>query len=169
MGPPGVRRLGVEDYLDRGRAVHKATALLDGLIPGRTLDWASLPGPIRPYVEGWRSFLGEHHPKILAVEAFARSHVYRFFGRCDRVVEIRSRKAVLDIKTGEDEDPLVALQLAAYQRAVGEMGLKVPRRLSIHLNREGGVRVRLHEDPGDFAVFMGALNVFHWRNMHDGF
>jgi hypothetical protein len=60
--------------------------------------------------------------------------------------------------------PSYAVQLSAEQRAFEERsGIEVARRLSVHISRDGDVKVKDHTDHDDLSLFLSALTIWRWK------
>ena len=162
---------GTEWALERGRKVHRATALLDGWGDGSGLDWSTVHPSLLPYVEAYAKFRAEAKMTPVVIEVPMRSMKYRYACTPDRIVRFkRGRKevwAILDIKTGS-LDPKTALQLAAGLQAFKEttldMGLPTSglERLALVLRNDGTAKPTWFEDQGDLGVFLSLLNAHQW-------
>jgi len=152
-----------EYALERGRLVHRATALLDGWGDGSGLDYDSLHPVLKPYVDAWGSFMALTKPKFKAIETPVVHQAYRYQGRLDRVTD----EEVWDIKCGPDKHPSTGFQLSAYERGYFK-GLRARprRRLAIHLLPTGRYFVEEYKDRADFPLFLGLLNIHQWRTAH---
>lgn len=98
--------------MDIGSAVHtEAEAYVLG-VPRPEPD-----GFIAPYLQSFRHFLEDLEPEILASEATVYNPAESYAGTLDLIAGIGGRRFLIDIKTGKDIYPDVALQLAAYRYA----------------------------------------------------
>lgn len=151
-------------YLQRaagiGTAVHQACEFLDQ----EDLDLESLDSSIVGYVLGYQRFKQEHDFFPLTIEQKGvgqSSGIY--FGYClDRMGIIDGKPVLLDIKTSSKLAAKWAIQTAAYAEATNLDG----RRLVVHVTKDGKYKLIEHDDSGDFAVWVGALRVAHWRMAH---
>lgn len=124
--------------------------------------------PDSPATECFASWLREAVAQVIHVEKVVWSEAHRYAGRSDLVAWLKGDRlpSVIDIKTGRVW-PEHGLQLAAYQRAYAEHGIKVERRLVIQLDRDGsGYTVREFRDPRDFHMFLYALALYNY--FHEG-
>ena len=71
-----------EYYLQRGRALHHATALLDD---GK-LDWSTVDEAILGRTRAWQKFRRDYPASTVAIEQKLVSKRYRFAGTADRVL-----------------------------------------------------------------------------------
>ena len=169
---------GTEWALERGRKVHRATALLDGWGDGSGLDWSTVHPSLLPYVEAYAKFKAEAKMTPVVIEVPMRSMKYRYACTPDRIVSFkRGRKevwAILDIKTGS-LDPKTALQLAAGLQAFKETpwmpGLPksgLVERLALVLRNDGTAKPTWFEDQGDLGVFVSLLHAHEWGRKNYG-
>lgn len=150
---------------DRGTSVH---AIAEQIIRGQTPE---IPEELGPYVAAYHGFIREWSPKWIAVEQMVCSLKHGYAGTFDAFAVIGNERWLLDIKTGTGVYAETALQLAAYGAAefIGRPGdprkYRVPRATRfgvIHVVPEGAELVPYAVDRGDFAVFLKALEVWHW-------
>lgn len=132
-------------YMDRGSAVHEATALWDRGI----LDESTLDPQIRPYLDAWIKFRKEsgYSPKIIEKPLL---HVtYRYAGTIDR--------DCIEIKTGQYA-PWHSLQIAAYAHLID---MQHKHWTSVYLHEDGRYMTKTHT-PIDihnaFKIFTAALS-----------
>lgn len=157
---------GSDEAMERGSAIHKATGLLDGLEPGRTLDWDTLDESLHGYVRAWERWKRESLAGGL------------------------KHSLLVDIKSGVP-DPRHQLQTAAYKLAFRQearqasverfvyhpvlryagtldrfyLGQRKPdmiRRACVYLRADGEYRMVWHDDPSDEAAFAGLVQAYHW-------
>ena len=155
-----------EDILERsanfGTAVHLATALWDQ----NDLDLDSVDVAIVPYLEAWKRFRDETKITFEAIETQVVSEKYRYAGTLDRIGFINGRAIVIDIKTGV-VSPVIGVQLAGYLVAWnGTHVLKVTRRASVSLRKDGTYRLDWWEDKADWACFLALLQITNWQLAH---
>lgn len=169
IGPPHVtdilRDAGLIDAewfrqydLDRGRAVHKATELLDL----GDLDWSSVDPVILGRLRSYQRFLDEVKPEILMIEQKVENSTIGYQGRYDRRVRINGRDGILDIK-GPSRAPWQALQLALYAGAIS--GPNLLARWSLHLSDDKYNLIE-HKDRDDWRVAIACVTLAAWRAKH---
>jgi hypothetical protein len=149
----------------RGGYVHEACDLLDR----GQLDWATLDPALVPYVEGYQNWLADSDVTIVASELRVCHRPLRYAGTLDRLAMLRDALCLVDIKATAVVPLTVGPQTAAYLEATKETsGAKVRRRHCLHLNPKHPRGYKLHAltEPGDFSVFVSALNVYNWRQRH---
>ena len=155
-----------EDILERsanfGTAVHLATTLWDQ----NDLDMDSLDPAIVPYLEAWKRFCDETKITFEAIEIQIVSEKYRYAGTLDRIGFLNKRATVIDIKTGV-VNPTIGVQLAGYLVAWNETHvLKVTRRASVSLRKDGSYRLDFWDDKSDWATFLSLLQIHNWQLAH---
>lgn len=144
----------------RGQYVHQATELHDR----DDLDWDSLHPPYRPYVEAWLRFRDERKPEIVDAEKADYHRKLLYAGKRDRILMLDGELTLADIKTTYKVSRVDALQTAGYQAIAEQDKVKIERRVTIHLRKDGAYEVVPWDDRGDFAVFAGCLARYNWRN-----
>ena len=155
-----------EDILERsanfGTAVHLATTLWDQ----NDLDMDSLDPAIVPYLEAWKRFCDETKITFEAIESQVVSEKYRYAGTLDRIGFLNEKATVIDIKTGV-VNPTIGVQLAGYLVAWNETHvLKVTKRASVALLKDGRYKVDWWEDKADWACFLALLQITNWQLAH---
>jgi len=144
-----------------GTHVHDACALdVRGL-----LDWATLDVALVPYVEAFRRFLRDTGFKVLVSERRVVHPTMRYAGTLDLYGILRTRHALIDIKSGM-LPRTVGPQVAAYEKG---LLLELPERMQrycLQLNPEFPCGYKLHAltDAADWQVFVSALNCWHFRS-----
>ena len=152
-----------EALLDRsinyGNAVHDMTAYWDR----GTLNLEALDKQLFPVLEQWKKFLRDYSVKLDPnfIECIVYCQKFKFAGTPDRVCIINGKNIVLDIKTGAS-NPNHAIQLAAYQLALKEEGLKIHGRWAIYLSTDK-YKIEVFKNPSDTSVFLSALNIWNWK------
>lgn len=146
-----------EKYLHRGKAVHKATELLDR----GTLDWSTVADEYLPYVRGYQEFLKTSNAQVRENELVLYSGHYQFCGRIDRVMWINGKLSIVDIKTGKSPE-WAGLQTAGYALLYSNQPQSL-QRYSLELPGDGRYNLKPHTDPGDLNTFIGTLAVAHWK------
>ncbi|MBT9148144.1 MAG: hypothetical protein DDT32_01914 [Syntrophomonadaceae bacterium] len=152
-----------------GRGVHSMTALWDQ----GTLDEEDLDIGLIPYLQGWRKFLKQTECEIYEVELAVHHEKYGYAGRLDRLVYLkRGRRrvcAILDIKTGEAQNPVTGVQLAGYHAAYTSSRKVPPRpiyRVGVRLLASGDYRLDWWESKLDWPTFLALLQITNWRRVN---
>lgn len=152
LGATGLKRENPgssEWYLDRGKAIHKATELYDiGLLDEKTLDER-----IKGYVQSWKRLARTYKKEDIEVKLYDK--FYRYAGTLDRVD--------CDIKSGGPE-PWHILQAAAYWNLRGG-GLGLFH--NVYLKEDGSMptikQYTYMELKRALHTFLCALNVMRAR------
>ena len=132
------------------------------------------PLEIRAHMEQFAAFLDEYRPEILMTEASVYNRTERYAGTLDMIARFANpkRKLIVDVKTGKNVYPEVALQLAMYRYAEF-IGLPdgsqrampaVDGAAVLHLGAEG---YDLREVDADDNIWRSALyvrEVFRFQN-----
>lgn len=149
-----------------GKYVHQASELADI----GDLDWDTLWGPARPYVEAWRQFVADtgFTAVVDGIEARLYHMKFRYAGTADRIGILGGQAAVLDLKTSETLEPAYGVQLAAYQEAWNEANpkAKITMRKAVQLRPDGTYRVETYRGADDFSVFLSCLTLYHWKEKY---
>lgn len=145
----------------RGSAVHKACQLYDAGM----LNMNSIDPRILPYLEGWKEYRKKSACEIICAEQPVFSHRFHYRGTLDRVIRDKHGLAVIEIKTTYTLHKAAGLQLAAYQTAYreGNSTTGLLRRSAVLLQESGEFKIVEYTEPGDFNVFLSALNIVNWR------
>jgi len=156
--------------LERGTAVHAATALLDN-----RRRWARAGyEDVRGYVEGWRKFKKAFKFKPDLIEKSLHDPVYKVATTPDRWGDSIHGLITVQIKTGEVED-WVGLQLAFEEKCIRLYledtagGVQSSdKRFAVELRSDGTYKERRFTDPDDIRVFLSAVTVHQWQRKHGG-
>lgn len=142
----------------RGQAVHLACQLYDT----GTLDTATLDPRIIPYLEAWKKYRAEAGGEIICIERPVFSRRFRYRGTLDRIIRNKRGLLVVEIKTTYTLHKATSLQLAAYQAAWQEENPALHRH-AVLLHDSGKPEIEIYTNPGDFNVFLSALNIVNWK------
>ena len=148
-----------EWHMERGRAVHNATALFDRCV----LNPDSVSPEVQPYLDAWMHFKMDSDFKPHMIEEKMFSEIYGFAGTPDRVGELSGRRVLLDIKCNQVPE-WTAIQLGAYKKLLPPM---VIDRYGVELRKDGKYRLVPFNDPSDGDVFLGVLAGYQWRKNHE--
>jgi hypothetical protein len=147
-----------EAAMTRGTYVHEACQYDDE----GGVDEASLDPVILPYVLGWRKAKRELGLKVLEVEQRVCHEAMRYCGTLDRVVGLRGRRVLVDLKTGSPSH-WHRIQTAAYAQAKRWMEPAVVLdRAALYLTAEGRYRWEAHQDRTDFEVWKAVVTLTAW-------
>ncbi|HEQ71945.1 MAG TPA: hypothetical protein ENN69_05605 [Spirochaetia bacterium] len=148
----------MEFYLNRGRAIHRATALYD---LGR-LDWPSVDPRIEPFVQGWVKFRKEVGGVITAIEQPVSNIALGYTGTFDRIISKcalhPTGNLLIDIKTNE-ADIYTRLQTAAYALAQK----KKVKRGYVSLFETGKYTALVYgNDASDIVAWKACIQLNNW-------
>lgn len=144
-------------YLERGRHVHTATAMIDT----DTLDWSTVDERIKGYLEGYEKFLQETGWTFEHSEVKLYHPIYDYCGTPDRFLPL------LDIKTGEDNEE----QLGGYWELLQTNGFKPKREAyTLKLNENGTYKLN---QPKELItklrdIFLAGLTIVKWKEKKYG-
>lgn len=152
----------------RGKTVHSLTEASD--TQGTTINVATLPPKIRPYMEAFNKFKGDMKPKLIHNEEIVFSRTHQYAGTLDRIYEINGKRALVDIKTSKDFYRDMSLQLSAYRNAefIYTKDKKIvpfpelDDMFILLLGDDGNYAIRQMTDS--FDVFLSALNIYKFLN-----
>jgi len=147
-----------------GKATHQVCQYWDkGTLDMKSLQENEKTRDLIPYLEQWQKFLRDYSVKLDPnfIECIVYCQKFKFAGTPDRVCIINGKNIVLDIKTGAS-NPSHAIQLAAYQLALKEEGLKIHGRWGIYLSMDK-YKIEVFKNPSDTSVFLSALNIWNWK------
>lgn len=150
------------DALERARRLGTAVHLACELNDLDDLDEPSVDLVIAPYLAAWRRFRSEmgFTPDLIERKVFHKAMGYA--GTLDRTGRLFDRRALIDIKSGE-EWPSHGPQTAAYKEALATEGEKVSDRYAVYLRDDGTYRLRKCEDKSDWAVFLACLTIRKYK------
>ncbi|OGS35276.1 MAG: hypothetical protein A2293_08015 [Elusimicrobia bacterium RIFOXYB2_FULL_49_7] len=142
---------------DFGTNVHIACELADK----GTLEYETLSPGLLPPIEAWCKFLEDYQAEIIEIERVVYSKIWHFCGTLDRVLKIKGKNGIYDIKTGEG----CSLQTAAYKVALDEEcpDLKVKERAAVRLFPDGTYRIIPHDDKSEESLFKSIVKVHNSR------
>lgn len=151
----------------RGRAVHKATFLIDADPSG--LDWNTVDPPLVAYLSAYQKFLGECEAHAIERECQFVDVAHGYVGTPDGVYEMRFQngdygESILDLKTGEAYKTH-RLQTAAYEAPTRQRyHRKRPfARHCLYLKPDGGYKLEQHTSLSDYPTFLGLLQAYYWE------
>lgn len=141
---------------ERGTAIHKITENID-----RGIEVDPIDPELLPYIEAYRQFKSENNITITSIEQIIFNKEFWYAGALDRVMQINTVPAIVDIKTGT-QLKVTGVQLAAYKFAWEKMdGQKDLVRFALHLKDTGKYKLvpyRSHEDLPDFLAAVRVYN-----------
>ena len=164
--PAAIPEADREWYLQRGSAIHLATALHDR----GTLDRRSVDERIIPFVDAWINFRNQVGGTITDIERRVSNTRYGYLGTLDRIIMrpsvFRGGRLLVDIKTNE-ADVVTRLQTAGYRMALKKGKLPIAR-AGVSLKNNGTFRCEVYDnDPADDAAWLACLQVSRWKWQHN--
>jgi hypothetical protein len=159
----GIPEHHLENARQRGTAVHRATELYD------FGELGEIDMELEPYLEAWKQFLHCYNPEIIAIERKLFSEKRKYAGTIDRVLKIKRKRTLVDIKATADNVATVGPQTAAYQRLWEEnYGEQIQERWSVRLLRDGTFDLQKQKTRSDLATFDHCHAIWKWRTHHYG-
>lgn len=156
---------GIDDALlqkaaNRGTSVHSAIELW------LTYGVEDIPSEHMPYFSAFRSWYDSVNPEIIGMEIRLLHRLMRYAGTCDLLCYIGDQLTLVDYKTTSSVNTrLCAVQLEAYAQALLSVGVKVDRKVILHLSKTG--RWREHEfaakDPQSWIVFGSCKTIYDYN------
>jgi hypothetical protein len=155
----------IENARERGIIIHEAISLL----VKKQLDWDTVDDECTPYVEAFQSWMEETGFYAVESEALFYDPEYQYCGTRDLVGYIGDELVIADPKSGSAGlKPWHKYQLAAYAYPMSERGTKWPRRIMLHLKKDG--KCKPHEFPRakaswDMEVFLACRTLWLAREL----
>lgn len=155
----------IENSRDRGIIIHEAVSLL----VTNQLDWDSVDDECLPYVQAFADWMESTGFYAVSSESLFFEDEYQYCGTRDLVGYIGEDLVIPDIKTGSAGlKPWHKYQLAAYAYPLSERGTKWPRRIMLHLKKDG--KCKPHEfstkkAPWDMEVFLACRTLWLAREL----
>lgn len=172
-----VRWLKSTPYAQRDRAANLGSLVHDAAeAHALRRPYPTWDEQVRPYMEGFVSFLDDFAPVFTATEASVYNRSERYAGTLDAIVDLQlplhsePGRYILDTKSGKGIYPEIGLQLAAY-RFAEFIGLPdgseaamptVDGALGLHLTPEGYRLIEVRADEEIFRAFLYAREVFRF-------
>lgn len=140
----------------RGTGIHN---IAPKLIKDINADYLEV---YEPYIKGLKKFIQEHKPEEMFSEKVVKSFKYGIAGQFDWLLNVKGEAWLVDIKTSAGIYPEHGLQLAFYEQALLEEGIKVDKRKILHLPGNG--KYSLVEVGGSMEVISHIKKVWEWAN-----
>jgi hypothetical protein len=133
-------------YLERGKAVHHATTLIDK----GTLDAETVDERIIPFLSAYEAFISSAHPVVELSEETVVHKSYSYGGRLDRLYRFPGQKKLIlvDIKTGTGTEPRYRIQCALLALALDEDNVDRYELALLNLDKDGKPHFSIDDDPG---------------------
>lgn len=127
----------------------------------------SFPVEYADIMDAYEAWFKSTIKEVVQAEMLVYSHRYQYAGRLDLLAIIKGDRhpTVIDIKTSKNIYPDMALQLAGYQQALNEMGIKANRRLVVHLDKiiKGKSKTKEYRNhERDLRMFLYALELYRY-------
>lgn len=146
MKPLSDARYSNVDERTLNKAADKGTAVHNAIENWIKFDIEDVPEIFVGYFEAFKKWWGESQPEVVGSEIRVCHKVMRYAGTVDLVAYIGGRLTLVDYKsTAVISDMTCGVQLEAYSRALEDMGVKVERKLILHLKSNG--KYTVHEYP----------------------
>jgi len=138
-------------------------------------DLPKLPKKYHPYCQAYVKFVKEMGLEITRIECVVIDDFYKYAGQMDLTGFLRNSQYpddewVIDIKSSAKLPPTTALQTAAYALPLpGQLnseGEPPYRRAGLHLKPDGRYKLQVYEDVTDYAVWLAAVRLAHWKLDH---
>jgi hypothetical protein len=155
----------IENARDRGVIIHEAAKLL----VFNDLDWDSVDDECLPYLQGFEEWKESTGFYPIEAEKLFYEPEFQYCGTRDLVGYIGEDLVIPDIKTGSAGlKPEHKYQLAAYAYPLSERGTKWPRRIMLHLKKDG--KCKPYEFPTkkaawDMEVFLACRTLWLAREL----
>ncbi len=146
-----------EGARDRGRIV----AIAIELHSKNNLQY--VPDGYQGYVDAWEMFRADTGYVPREIEQPRCNEVLGYAGTPDSEGDLWELPTVIDVKTGCDV-PHYPLQTSGYS-GFYRMGSRHAR-YCLFLKDNGKYKLRQHNNPRDWDVFLAALKIAHWKREH---
>ena len=156
------------DVLERKRRLGQAVHLACQFDDEGDLDEASITDDVRGYLEAYRRFRRETGARVVANERRVYHATLGYAGTLDRVLEIRARHWLTDLKTCIATPLAVGPQTAAYELA-GGFDPAFPRihyRAALRLAPDGRYQLDTLTSAHDWPAFLACLTLRNFREAH---
>ncbi len=166
-----IQKIGLSNFdgipkaiLDRkarlGKSIHKTLEYFDNNI----LDEEKLHPTLKMYLDGWKLFLKQFKPEIIAVEKKFYHNKFHYAGTVDRIFKFSDNYYIIDIKTG-DENKYHRVQTAAYKDLAENQDeyKKIKfKRMIVYLIPEQYRIIEHKNDREDLNVFLSCLTIYNF-------
>jgi hypothetical protein len=153
-----------DEAADLGSTIHKICELYD------MHKEIFLPEDdnIKQMFEAYKQWADATVKEWIKIEDVVWCDHYWYAGRLDRLAILkgdRTKTTVIDLKTSGIVTKTMGLQLAAYQHALEDIGIKPKRRLIVHIDKKKPGNLKIHEFTDyetDFRMFLYSLELFRF-------
>lgn len=147
----------LENAANRGTAVHEAIEIFAkyGVI--------DLDNEFMGYMNGFREWWQANHPEVIGSELRTYHRLQLYAGTVDMVAVIDGKVTLIDFKTtARLIEKNCRVQLEAYRQALDSHGIKIERKMILHLRKDGRWEAPEYpnKDAEAWRVF-GSLKCIH--------
>ncbi len=127
-----VSRQTLEKAADRGSAVH------NGIENWLKFGFDDYPPEHKPYMDAFKDWFETMKPEIIGSEVRMYHKLLKYAGTADLLCYIGGKLCLIDFKTTYQVSKMTCgVQLEAYAQALESIGIKVERKLILHLQKSG--------------------------------
>lgn len=118
------------------------------------------------YFAGFLRWWEENDPVVYATETRFYHKIMRYAGTADLICGIGGERVMIDYKTSAQvNNKLCAIQMEGYDRALESHGVKIDRRIILHLGKNGTAKpVEFRRDAKNWSVFSSLLTIHNYMN-----
>lgn len=146
------------------RAATRGTSVHNGIENWIKFGIEDVPEEHEGYFEAFLKWWNANNPTVIASELRMYHKFLRYGGTCDLLCLIEDKLALIDFKTTYAvSDMTCSVQLEGYGQALATHGVKVDRKLILHLKKDGTYNDKQEypaQDPTCWRVF-GALKCLY--------
>lgn len=148
-----------------GTAAHKAWELWDR----KDLDMKTLSAPLVPVLQGWIKFCKDNKVKIVANELRGYSRTWMYGMTLDRVITLKNKLTLVDLKTSAEHHPGNRLQTAAYKIGWEERNpkRKIKQRMSLLIHADGSTDPEYYDDPREEREWLSVLTTHYFKHRNN--
>ena len=150
----------LEVAASRGTAVHNAIELWNDM------QVEDIPEEFYGYFGAYKDWFEERKPIIDASELRMFHPILRYAGTCDLLCTIDGEKVLVDYKTSSKViDKAYRLQMEAYKMMLEKAGIKIDRKVCLHLQKNGKFKEHIYpaKDPESVKVFNACLEIYRYN------
>lgn len=153
-----------EFHAQRGKAVHKATEIID---KGQALDWETVDSRIHGYLKAYKMFkeLTSFSPSAVEIPLFSdRLGVATCI---DRIGTLNGTPSIVEIKTGT-KSRWHLLQTALQFQIALDNKINVAWRRALYLRTDGTFKIEPHDDISDLSAAEALVWGYHAKIKYGG-
>lgn len=139
-----------------GRAADKGTTVHNSIENYIKFEFEDIPVEHRGYFEGFLDWWNNNYVRVVASEARVYHKILRYGGTIDILAYVNGVLTLVDIKTTSAlSDMTCGVQLEAYTQALKSHGIKIEKKMILHLKKDGKYTERYFElnDAARWRVF----------------